>query len=89
MPEVAIEIRSQSDLCGLSAMSFSGSSTATLASAELSSALYMFQNALNIGFPAARQRAWAAALTLVAIVLVFNVLGRWLARRTGLPSVQR
>ena len=51
--------------------------------------LYMFQNALNIGFPAARQRAWAAALTLVAIVLVFNVLGRWLARRTGLPSVQR
>jgi len=51
--------------------------------------LYRFQNALNIGFPAARQRAWAAALTLVAIVLVFNVLGRWLARRTGLPSVQR
>lgn len=45
--------------------------------------LYMFQNALNIGFPAARQRAWAAALTLVAIVLIFNVLGRWLASRTG------
>jgi phosphate transport system permease protein len=45
--------------------------------------LYMFQNALNIGFPAARERAWAAALTLVAIVLVFNVLGRWLASRTG------
>ncbi len=44
--------------------------------------LYMFQNALNIGFPAARQRAWAAALTLVAIVLIFNVLGRWLGRRT-------
>ncbi|MGZ6213825.1 MAG: phosphate ABC transporter permease PstA [Candidatus Limnocylindria bacterium] len=46
--------------------------------------LYMFQNALNIGFPAAVQRAWAAALTLVAIVLVFNVLGRWLASRTQL-----
>jgi phosphate transport system permease protein len=46
--------------------------------------LYMFQNALNIGFPAAVQRAWAAALTLVAIVLLFNVLGRWLASRTQL-----
>jgi phosphate transport system permease protein len=44
--------------------------------------LYMFQNAQNIGFPAARDRAWAAALTLVAIVLIFNVLGRWLAGRT-------
>ena len=45
--------------------------------------LYMFQNALNIGFPAARERAWAAALTLVAIVLIFNMLGRWLASRTA------
>jgi phosphate transport system permease protein len=43
--------------------------------------LYMFQNALNIGFPAARQRAWAAGLTLVAIVLIFNVTGRLLTRR--------
>jgi phosphate transport system permease protein len=48
--------------------------------------LYMFQNALNIGFPAARERAWAAALTLVAIVLFFNVLGRWLAGRTQLKA---
>jgi len=48
--------------------------------------LYMFQNALNIGFPAAVQRAWAAALTLVAIVLIFNVLGRWLASRTQLKT---
>jgi phosphate transport system permease protein len=48
--------------------------------------LYMFQNALNIGFPAARERAWAAAMTLVAIVLVFNVLGRWLASRTQLKA---
>ncbi len=48
--------------------------------------LYMFQNALNIGFPAARERAWAAALTLVVIVLLFNILGRWLAGRTGLKG---
>src|SRR5438128_12533668 len=43
MPDVAIEIRSQSDLRGLSAMSFSGWSTATLARGEPSSAQYMFQ----------------------------------------------
>ena len=48
--------------------------------------LYMYQNALNIGFPAARERAWAAGLTLVAIVLVFNVIGRWLASRTAVPT---
>ncbi|MDP9272610.1 MAG: ABC transporter permease subunit, partial [Chloroflexota bacterium] len=51
--------------------------------------LYMFQNALNIGFPAARQRAWAAGLTLVAIVLIFNLLGRWLSSRTALPATRR
>ncbi len=51
--------------------------------------LYMFQNALNIGFPAARERAWAAGLTLVAMVLLFNVLGRWLAGRTALPTSRR
>ncbi len=51
--------------------------------------LYMFQNAQNIGFPAARERAWAAGLTLVAIVLVFNVLGRWLASRTQIKLLQR
>jgi len=43
--------------------------------------LYIFQNAINIGFPAAKQRAWAAALTLVVIVLLFNLIGRWLASR--------
>ncbi|HET7637041.1 MAG TPA: phosphate ABC transporter permease PstA [Candidatus Limnocylindria bacterium] len=48
--------------------------------------LYMFQNALNIGFPAARERAWAAGLTLVAIVLIFNLLGRWLSSRTRLAG---
>ena len=51
--------------------------------------LYMFQNALNIGFPAARERAWAAALTLVGMVLIFNILGRWLSSRTGLARVDR
>ena len=51
--------------------------------------LYMFQNALNIGFPAARERAWAAALTLVAIVLIFNILGRWLGRRTLASGLRR
>ncbi len=51
--------------------------------------LYMYQNALNIGFPAARERAWAAGLTLVAIVLLFNVIGRWLAARTALPTDRR
>lgn len=50
--------------------------------------LYMFQNALNVGFPAARERAWAAGLTLVAIVLVFNLAGRWSSARIGVPDRQ-
>ncbi len=50
--------------------------------------LYMFQNAQNIGFPAARERAWAAGLTLVAIVLIFNILGRWLASRTQMKPLR-
>jgi phosphate transport system permease protein len=48
--------------------------------------LYIFQNAINIGFPAAKQRAWAAALTLVVIVLLLNLIGRWLASRTIVRS---
>jgi phosphate transport system permease protein len=48
--------------------------------------LYIFQNAINIGFPAAKQRAWAAALTLVVIVLVLNLLGRWLASRVTVQT---
>lgn len=51
--------------------------------------LYMYQNALNIGFPAAVQRAWAAGLTLVAMVLIFNLLGRWLARRVSIAIPRR
>jgi phosphate transport system permease protein len=50
--------------------------------------LYIFQNAVNIGFPIAKERAWAAALTLVAIVLVFNLLGRWLATRVSVRTVR-
>jgi phosphate ABC transporter, permease protein PstA len=51
--------------------------------------LYMYQNALNIGFPAAVQRAWAAGLTLVAMVLIFNLLGRWLAGRVSIRVAKR
>jgi phosphate transport system permease protein len=50
--------------------------------------LFIFQNAVNIGFPIAKQRAWAAALTLVVIVLVFNLLGRWLATRVSVQSAR-
>ena len=51
--------------------------------------LYIFQNAINIGFPAAKERAWAGALTLVALVLVANLFGRWLAGRTAVRGVTR
>lgn len=51
--------------------------------------LYIFQNAINVGFPAAKERAWAGALTLVAIVLVLNLLGRWLATRTAVRGASR
>lgn len=50
--------------------------------------LYIFQNAVNIGFPVAKSRAWAAALTLVAIVLLFNLLGRWLATRVAVRAAR-
>jgi phosphate transport system permease protein len=50
--------------------------------------LLIYRNALNSAFPAARDRAMGAALTLVAIVLIFNLLGRWLVarRRPGRPA---
>jgi phosphate transport system permease protein len=51
--------------------------------------LYIFQNAINIGFPAAKERAWAGALTLVAIVLIFNLFGRWLAGRAAIRGLSR
>jgi phosphate transport system permease protein len=51
--------------------------------------LYIFQNAINVGFPAAKERAWAGALTLVTMVLVLNLLGRWLASRTAVHGTNR
>jgi phosphate transport system permease protein len=43
--------------------------------------LLIYRNALNSAFPAARNRAMGAAVVLVAIVLLFNLLGRWLVAR--------
>jgi phosphate transport system permease protein len=43
--------------------------------------LLIYRNALNSAFPAARDRAMGAALTLIVIVLAFNLLGRWLVSR--------
>ncbi len=47
--------------------------------------LLIYRNALNSAFPAARDRAMGAALVLVAMVLLLNLLGRWIisARRPG------
>jgi phosphate transport system permease protein len=50
--------------------------------------LLIYRNALNSAFPAARDRAMGTALVLVVIVLGFNLLGRWFARRTR-PADQR
>ncbi len=44
--------------------------------------LLIYRNALNSAFPAARDRAMGAALTLVVIVLILNLTGRWLAARS-------
>ncbi len=43
--------------------------------------LLIYRNALNSAFPAARDRAMGTALVLVLMVLTFNLLGRWIARR--------
>jgi phosphate transport system permease protein len=43
--------------------------------------LLIYRNALNSAFPAARDRAMGTALVLVVLVLGFNLLGRWIARR--------
>jgi phosphate transport system permease protein len=43
--------------------------------------LQIFSNAIS-GFQAGRARAWAGALTLVAIVLIFTVAARFFARRS-------
>jgi len=47
--------------------------------------LLIYRNALNSAFPAARDRAMGAALVLVGIVLIFNLLGRWLVARRQPP----
>ena len=44
--------------------------------------LLIYRNALNSAFPAAEARAFGAALTLVVIVLFFNLAGRWLVARS-------
>jgi phosphate transport system permease protein len=46
--------------------------------------LLIYRNALNSAFPAARDRAMGAALVLVGIVLIFNIVGRWLVGRRRL-----
>lgn len=50
--------------------------------------LLIYRNALNSAFPAARDRAMGTALVLVVMVLAFNILGRWIARRAR-PADQR
>ncbi len=43
--------------------------------------LLIYRNALNSAYPTARDRAMGAALVLVVMVLIFNLLGRWLVAR--------
>ncbi len=45
--------------------------------------LQIFGNAIT-GFHAAQARAWAGALTLIAIVLIFTITARLLARRSSI-----
>ena len=42
--------------------------------------------ALNIAVPIARERVWGAACTLIIIVLVINLLGRFIARFAKVKS---
>ena len=50
--------------------------------------LLIYRNALNSAFPAAEARAFGAALTLVVMVLLFNLAGRWMVARSR-PSGSR
>jgi len=43
--------------------------------------LLIYRNALNSAYAASRDRAMGAAVVLVAIVLIFNLTGRWLVAR--------
>jgi phosphate transport system permease protein len=47
--------------------------------------LQIFGNAIT-GFKAAQARAWAGALTLVAMVLIFTIAARLIARRSSIAS---
>lgn len=51
--------------------------------------LLIYRNALNSAFPAAKERAMGAALVLVIMVLVFNVLGRWLTARVSVRGARQ
>ncbi|HRC64690.1 MAG TPA: phosphate ABC transporter, permease protein PstA, partial [Dermatophilaceae bacterium] len=41
------------------------------------------QDRTEIGLDSAMERMWAAALTLILIVLALNLIGRWAARRSS------
>jgi phosphate transport system permease protein len=41
------------------------------------------QDRTEIGLDSAMERMWAAALTLILIVLALNLVGRWAARRSS------
>ena len=45
--------------------------------------LYIFNGALNSTVPTAQEHAWGAALVLVALVLVLNLVARMIARLAG------
>lgn len=49
--------------------------------------LQIFGNAIT-GFKAAQARAWAGALTLVALVLIFTIAARLIARRSNMGRAQ-
>jgi phosphate transport system permease protein len=48
-------------------------------------AVYAFNEYKSPGIQkqAAYDRAWAAALTLIAIVMILNLIARWVYRRFG------
>ncbi|MEU9247861.1 hypothetical protein AB0D77_52225, partial [Streptomyces sp. NPDC048385] len=49
--------------------------------------LQIFSNAIT-GFKAAQARAWAGALTLVILVLLFTALARLAGRRSAVTSAR-
>jgi phosphate transport system permease protein len=51
--------------------------------------LLIYRNALNSAYAAARDRAFGAALLLIAIVFGLNLVGRWLTARRRLAGSHR